>query len=66
VRARSANNMADLATASWTRIENGATIPRNGPNSLPGSLIQVEVKLIANRDGVSPIVYDVTIAPRPR
>lgn len=63
VSARSANDLATLQTATWHPVKNGRIIPQTGQNAIVGQFLQVEVKLTAQKNGQTPVVYDVTLVP---
>lgn len=54
---RVADTVAGLGAQSYTDVGNGANF------TATGQFIEVQVRLTANADGASPIVYDVTVAP---
>jgi hypothetical protein len=62
IRARTADQTADLAQAPWVTVvrDPSDTSPNNLPPSLPeGHFIELEVHLYASDDGVSPGVGDI-------
>ncbi len=63
VRARSALTTTALKTATWQNMKNNATIPENGPRSLRGPLIEVEVRLTSLLAGVTPVLHQLAITP---
>lgn len=64
-RARSAYNFNLLGSAPWQAAASGQIFPATGAGSLPGRVIQVEIKLTTTVDGTTPTIYDVTIVPWP-
>jgi hypothetical protein len=62
IRARTADQTADLAEAAWVTVvrDPSDTTPKSLPPSLPeGHFIELEVHLYASDDGVSPAVGDI-------
>jgi len=56
VRVRTADTLAGLQAQTFSDVSNGASF------NLTGRYIEAQVRLTANNQGDSPIVYDVTIA----
>lgn len=60
VQVRSAEDSADLGSRPWVEVQNGVvftTVP-------DGRYLQIEVQFTGTDEGASPILYDLTVAPR--
>ena len=55
IRVRSADDQADLDNQTYADVSNGVLF------TAAGRYIQIQAKLIANVDGASPILYDLTV-----
>lgn len=58
VRVRGADVVADLGGAAWQNAANGATLP-----AVAGRHLQVEAILTTLTNGITPILYDLTVWP---
>ncbi len=59
-RVRADDSLAGLGGSPWVPVNSGLLF------AAPGRYIQVEMHLTTDRDGVTPVVYDVTLEPANR